>query len=282
MVKTLLDKALVPLPLLNLMMKLRTYITFCFFMLIASSLSAQGVSIADTVKIPQSYKPEFRRQLNHDKIDAEQKAILASDGIADSFFNTSKNDDVNYIVTQTLIKKVDNLQFLIESDTLFDHRLKVNYLYGLENVLKYFNITWKQNSDKKVNPSSLPLIISAYEDCIEKDRNKKSIESVISRLPYDAGNAVLGASIFDKNAGYINSKNNLVLKYCLLHPSQMLATLKDNPNMPFADSLVRAIDKRKYARQLYDYSQAFNHLGSVIRNITDDKFIYSIVQMGKK
>jgi len=281
MAETLLNKALVPLLFLNLIMKLRTYITFCFFMLISSSLLAQGVSIADTVKIPQTYKPEFRRQLNHDKIDAEQKAILASDGTADSFFNTSKNDDVNYIVTQTLIKKVDNLQFLIESDTLFDHRLKVNYLYGLENVLKYFNITWKQNSDKKVNPSSLPLIISAYEDCIEKDRNKKSIESVISRLPYDAGNAVLGASIFDKNAGYINSKNNLVLKYCVLHPSQMLATLKENPNMPFADSLVRAIDKRKYARQLYDYSQAFNHLGSVIRNITDDKFIYSIVQMGK-
>ena len=64
-------------------------------MLISSSLLAQGVSIADTVKIPQTYKPEFRRQLNHDKIDAKKKAILASDGTADSFFNTSKNDDVN-------------------------------------------------------------------------------------------------------------------------------------------------------------------------------------------
>ena len=127
------------------MTKLRTYIPFFLFLLISNLLSAQGVSIADTVKIPQTYKPEFRRQLNHDKIDAEQKSILASDGNADSFFNTSKNDDVNYLVTQALIKKVDNLQFLIESDTLFDHRLKVNYLYGLENVLKYFNITWKQN-----------------------------------------------------------------------------------------------------------------------------------------
>ena len=172
MVKTLLKKALVPLLFLNLMMKLRTYIPFFLFLLISNLLSAQGVSIADTVKIPQTYKPEFRRQLNHDKIDAEQKSILASDGNADSFFNTSKNDDVNYLVTQALIKKVDNLQFLIESDTLFDHRLKVNYLYGLENVLKYFNITWKQNSDKKVNPSNLPLILSAYEDCIVKDRNQ--------------------------------------------------------------------------------------------------------------
>jgi hypothetical protein len=263
------------------MMNLKNILSLCFFLLLTNMLMAQGVNIADTVKIPQTYKPEFRRQLNHDKIDAEQRSILASDGKADSFFNTSKVDEINYLATQTLVKKVDNLQFLIETDTLFDHRLKVNYLYGLENVLKYFGSYWNQNSDKRVNPSNLPLIMSAYEDCIEKDRKKQSIEDIINRLPYDAGNAVLGATIFEKNAGYTSSKNNLVLKYCVLHPSKMLATLKDNPRMPFADSLVRTIDKRKYARQLYDYSQANNHLGGVIRNIRDDEFIKTIVDMGK-
>ncbi len=164
---------------------------------------------------------------------------------------------------------------------LLDHRLKVNYLYGLENVLKNFNNSWIQNSDKSVNPSSLPLIVTAYEDCIEKDRKKESIEFIINKLPYGAGNVVLGANIFEKNPGYTSSKNNLVFKYCVLHPSKMLATLKDNPNMPFADSLVRAIDKRKYARQLYDYAQAYNPLGYLIRKIDDDKFIKTIADMAR-
>ncbi len=242
---------------------------------------AQGLSIADTLTIPKSYKPEFKRQINHDKIDAEQKAILASDGVADNFFNTSKNEDINYLATQALIRKVDNLQFLIESDTILDHRLKVNYLYGLENILKYFSATWNQNSDKRVNPSSLPVIFGAYEACVKKDRNQEPIEEVIGRLPYDAGNAVLGANIFEKNAGYKSAKRNLILKFCVLHPEKMLATLKDNPNMPFADSLIRTIDKRKYARQLYDFAQADNQLGYQIRNINDDNFIKTIVLMAR-
>ncbi len=262
-------------------MNLKNSLSLSFFLLLANIILAQGVSIADTVKIPNTYKPEFRRQLNHDKIDEEQRTILASDGKADNFFNTSKIDEVNYFATQALVQKVDNLQFIIETDTILDHRLKVNYLYGLENVLKYFSVAWKQNSEKKINPSNLPIIINAYEECIEKDKKKESIESVINRLPYDAGNTILAARIFDNNKGYDLSKNNLVLKYCLLHPSRMLATLKDNPKMPFTDSLVRSIDKRKYARQLYDYSQANNYLGSIIRNIRDDQFIKTIVDMAK-
>ena len=242
---------------------------------------AQGVSVADTLKIPQNYRPEFKRQINHDAIDAEQRAILASDGKADKLFTPTKDDNINFLVTQALVKKIDNLQYLIESDTLFDHRLKVNYLYGLENVLKYFKLVWKQNSDKRISPASLPQIITAFEECMNKDRFKESIEPAVSKLTYEAGMAVLGSNIFDKNIGYTQTRNQLVLKYCVQHPSKMLATLLDNPKMPFADSLVRAMDKRKYARQLYDFAQANNHLGYLIRNITDDVFIKTVVSMAR-
>ncbi len=51
--------------------------------------------------------------------------------------------------------------------------------------------------------------------------------------------------------------------------------------MPFADSLVRTVAKN-IQRQLYDYAQANNKLGYIIRNITDDDFIKTIVKNGKE
>lgn len=263
-----------------IMKTVRHLILFVFLFLLATATRPQGVSVADTIKIPIAYKPAQNRELRHDYIDNEQKSILSADGKADGRFTPANNDEINFLVTQSLVKKVDALQYLIETDSILDHRLKVKYLSGLEYVLKYFSQNWKIKSDKKVNPASLPAIINAYEQAMMKDRKGESVEPVISPLSYDAGSNVL-VHIFEKNSGYQQAKNKLVLKYCILHPDKTLATLRDNPNMPFADSLVRALDKRKYARQLYDFSQANNHLGYVIRNITDDVFIKTIVKMAR-
>lgn len=257
----------------------RLVIFFAFWQVAATSL-AQGVSVADTITIPASYRPAQNRELRHDYIDNEQKAILSSDGLADTYFKPGNNEEINYWLTQSLVKKTDALQYLIETDSILDHRLKVTYLSGLENVLKFFRQNWRVKSDKKINPFNLTNIINGYETAMLKDRLGESIEPIISASSYDAGMNIL-VSIFEKNPGYIPAKNCLVLKYCSLHPEKTLATLRDNPNMPFADSLVRALDKRKYARQLYDFAQAGNHLGSVIRNITDDPFIRTIVKMAR-
>ena len=256
------------------------YLFLCLFILWSISSVAQGVSIADTVKIPNTYKAAFNRQRNHDAIDAQQKSILASDGKADKIFAPSADEDINFLLTQRLTKKVDAIQYLIETDKIFDHRLKVNYLSGLEYVLKYFRQNWKIKTDKKVNPVNLPAIISAYEECIKKDRNNESFESVIDGLSYDAGMNIINATIFDKNPGYSSSRNNLVLKYCLLHPEKTFLTLHQNPDMPFADSLVRTV-AQQYPRQLYDYAAASNKLGNVIRNISDDIFIKTVVRMAR-
>lgn len=256
------------------------YLVLCLFSLLTVAAEAQGVSMTDTLKIPGTYKPEFRRQRNHDAIDAEQKSILAADGKPDNQFTPSSDEEINFLLTQSLVKKTDLLQYMIESDKNFDHRLKVNYLYGLENVLKYFRSNWKQRSEKKVDYINLPSIITAYEECVSLDRNNASIEPVVGRLSYDAGLALLAANIFDKNPGYLAAKNKLVLKYCVLHPEKTFNTLSFNPDIPFADSLVRKV-ARKYPKQLYDYAQANNKLGYIIRNITDDDFIKAVVKMAR-
>ncbi len=246
----------------------------------AGAVSAQGVSITDTVNIPVSWKPAFSRELRHDAIDAEQRSILAADGKADKIFTPSKDEDVNFLITQALTRKVDVIQYMIENDKVLDHRLKVNYLSGLEYVLKYFKQNWKVKSDKKVNPANLPVIINAFEAAVAKDRKGESIEIVINPLSYDAGNNVLGSTIFEKNSGYKEARNNMVLKFCLLYPEKTFLTLYQNPDMPFADSLVRAV-ARKYPKQLYDYAASNSKLGAVIRNINDDVFIKEIAAMAR-
>lgn len=238
---------------------------------------AQEVTYSDTIVIPADYKPEFRRQLNHENIDAEQYAILAQDGKPDQQFTPADKDDVNLLLTHALIKKTDILQYLVETDKEFDHRLKVNYLKGIENILKVFRQSWQLTTTQNVNPLHLPEIIDAYIKCIGNDRKNESIQEIINTLSYDAARVVMSAGIFDKNPGYKVSRDLLLLKYCTLYPEETLITLKNNPDVPFADSLVRTIAK-KYPSDLYNYAQANNKLGSIIRGIDDD-FIKAVVRM---
>ncbi len=257
------------------------YLILCLFLLAAGTAYTQGVSATDTLKIPANYKPKFERQFWHDAIDKEQQGILASDGKTDKLFTPSKDDDINFLITKSLVKKIDAFQYLIETDDSFEHRLKVKYLSGLDDLLKYFRLNWKKKSEKKVNPVHLPLIITAYEQGVKKDHNGESIEHIVKALPYDAGLNMTAVNIFENNVGFKPIKINLVLQYCILYPEKILFTLRDNPNMPFADSLVKALDQKKYARQIYDFAQANNNIGSIIRNISDDVFIQTIVKMAR-
>ncbi|MBE2230571.1 MAG: hypothetical protein IAE96_08015 [Chitinophagaceae bacterium] len=242
--------------------------------------AGQSLLPADTLRIPDSYKPEFRRQLNHDGIDKEQKTILSMDGAADSLFSPSEKPELNLILTRSLLQKTDWMQYRIETDSLLDHRLKVFYLSGLGNLLRHFRENWRQTGDRAVNPLQLSRIIDAYESCMQAERKGESIAPIIYELPYDAGTNVINADIFDKNPGYRPAKNRLVLKLCQLHPGQELPILQANPDVPFADSMIRAI-ARKYPRQLYDYAAASNKLGTLIRSIRDDVFIRTVATMAQ-
>lgn len=263
------------------MIQISRYLLFSGLLLVFACAEAQGYTGFDSLAIPEGYKPEFRRQLNHDGIDGEQKIILNGDGRDDNQFTPSDKEEINQLLTRSLVRKTDWLQYRIETDSTLDHRLKVFYLSGLENLLKYFRQNWKQTGDRKVNPLNLSLIIDAYETCMKTERNGASIEYIIYSLPYDAGTNLINATIFDKNPGYQPARNHLVLKLCRMYPDRVFTILQQNPDVPFADSLLRALDKRKFARQFYDYAAAANKLGVLIRNIQDDIFIKTISTMAQ-
>ncbi len=263
------------------MIALKRYLILFILSGILTDSFSQGVSISDTVVIPQGYKPEFRRLRNHEVIDEEQKRILNSDGKADNLFTPANDGDIDQILTRFIIKKVDAIQYMIESDKVFDHRLKVNYLFGLENLLRYFRSNWRiRAGEKKVNYTSLPSIITAYEQCMNLDRNNTSIEPVVADLSYDAGLAILASNIFGNNTGYQRCFDRMILKYCALNPSKNLQTLTAYPDVYFADSLIKVVAKRN-PKDLYDYAQAGNKLGSVIRNINDDELVKTIVRIAR-
>ncbi len=261
--------------------KTKVLILTLFFPLLSQLATAQVsyISSINTDKPPNTCKPPKNRELFHDYIDAEQKKILRSDGKNDNQYTPSIDDEINFALTRSLINTVDWLQCKIESDTTLTGQNKVRYLRGIENVLKYFA---SNTAAKKINPVLLPQILWAYESCMENDKEGKTIIDIIDGLPYETGISIIKADrvTFEKNPGYRPSQNLLLLKYCVLHPKQILPTLRDNPDAPFADSLIRWVAK-EYPMQLYNYAQANNKLAYMIRNIKDDAFISAITRMAR-
>jgi hypothetical protein len=240
---------------------------------------AQPIFVSGTTTNNQQCKPPKNRELFHDYIDAQQKNVLKSDGKNDNLFTPSANEEINFQVTQSLIKNIDELQCKIEMDSSLKDQVKVRYLRGIEYLLKFFISNTRY---RRVSPLILPDIITAYEKCVQQDKKGLTIESLISSLSYESAYSIIKADneTFVKNPGYKASQQAVVLKYCMLHPEQIFSTLQQNPDVPFADSLIRTV-AQKYPRQLYDYAAANNRLGNIIRNITDDRFIKSVVRMAK-
>lgn len=220
-------------------------------------------------------KVDIKRQLFHDYIDREQKNALKADGTADGAFKILNGDEeINFLITQSLTKKVDQLQTRIETDTAFVHNQKVGYLRGMENMLKNFAARVK---NRRFNASYWPQIIDSYEQAMQLDVKKQSIEPLIIRNNYDVGNILLLSTAFDKNPGRQSSKNVLLLKYAHLHPEQIFSMLDDNPSVPFRDSLI-IVAGYKYPNLLYNYASANNKLGYAIRNV-DDTLVKAVSKM---
>lgn len=226
---------------------------------------------------PKHFQPEFRRLINHEAIDKEQQSLLAADGKDDKLFVASTNEEINIMLTNVLIHDIDDFQERIETDSLLDHRLKVNHLTGVSNMLRYIRLNWRS---RKVNILNLPVIMETYEKCLAEDIKGNSIVGVLRPLPYDVGTVVLASGIFDRSPGIKNARDLMVLKYCQLKPYETFITLKNNPDVPFADSLIKVVS-RKFPGQLYDYAQANNKLGYIIRSIQDDEFVKTVVRMSR-
>ena len=245
---------------------------FIFSALIFSTAQSQ----IDT-NVLKKFVPPIGRQTFHDEINKEQKNILKSDGKEDKLFIVSSNEEINFLVTRAATVNINWLQYTLEKDSSIKDQKKVRYLRGITNMLRLLQREWIK---KQLNPVNLPAIIAAYQYCVELDKMQLSIYEYITKLDYATAAPLVRSNGFEDNPGIKTSREELVRKYCILNPEKTFATLRDNADMPFADSLVRIMGP-KYPKQLYDFAQANNKLGYIIRNITDDNFIKAVTRMAK-
>ena len=204
------------------------------------------------------------RQIFHDYINAAQKSLAGKVQENSGALNAAQ-------------KEIDNLQCDIEKDSLIKAQDKVRYLRGAELLIKELASGYKND---KAHNQLVVEAVQVYEHAMKADKSGRSIEPSIQTASYDAGRSVIRGSkiAFEKNQGFKSSQHLLVLKYCILHPEQTFQTLRENPDVPFADSLIKAV-ARRYPTQLYTYAQANNKLGYTIRNIVTDSFVRTVVQM---
>lgn len=244
--------------------------TFAFritlpFLLIASLASAQSTAVSAV-----GCKPPISRIRWHDDIDKAQKKLIEQKLIA------GDNDEINFSVTNALVKRVDALQCAIDGDASLRDQQKIGYLRGLEALLRNFSASYRARS---LTAAQFPTTLDAFEAAMKLNNRNESFLPVVQRQPYEIGKLLEDNVAFERNSGRSEAKAELVLKNIELHPDKAFAILKDHPNVPFRDSIIK-IAAYKNPRQLYDYAAAENDLGRAIRAI-NDPFIHEVSLMAK-
>lgn len=242
---------------------------------IAAFVLLETVGLAqDSAPVLVKFKADIRRQLFHDYVDREQRNALGVDGRRDGLLKATEDDEINYLVTEALTHTVDRLQRQTETDTALSHIQKVAYLRGMENLLKKFASGFKS---RQFMASSLPQALSLYEQAMLLDRRGQPVDVLVHGANYAVAEMLVGSGAFEQNPGIRNAKNDVVRKYAHQYPQRTFAMLKENPDVPFRDSLVLVVG-RKYPRLLYDYAAANNKLGYAIRKI-DDPLVKTVSRM---
>lgn len=244
-----------------------------FVLILVSLFSGTVKASVDTLK----KKIDIARVRYHENIEKEQQQALHFNGGNGELINVSANKDINVFVTDALVRKVNILKDSIEAASHLDHRLKVKYLSGLENLIKGFNTGWRT---KTFNPVLGDELLENYQALMKADIKKEDIQPIIEKTSYEVGNINIngGGSAMYENQGFTASRNILVKKFCEKHPDQTLHMLEQYYTVPFADSLV-ALAAHHNPNQLYDYAAATRtNVGRLIKR-NNDPLVKTIVSI---
>jgi hypothetical protein len=208
------------------------------------------------------FRVSMDRMLWHDKIDKQQKKLYNTDGL----LKLSSDESVNLQIEDALIRKINNLQESIETDSVSSGQAKVKYLRSVEKLIEGFNI----NRNKRDFPVSMaPALFDAFVECLELDKNNESIEPVIAKNEYGVGKILVECFLSPTiNPGVASSRTLLLKKYCELHPDEILPVLLRNPSVPFANEFIKIAADRDI-NKIYDYAAGRNALAARIRSHPD-------------
>jgi hypothetical protein len=231
-------------------------------------LVAEGQPVIDFQKIPYSHR-SF-----HENIDNSQRAILNLDGVQDSVFSGTHDENLNLQLTYAIRNRVDAIQYRIEYDSTLGNNDQLKYLRGLNDILVNFVYAFRM---KAIKAGQIPELLSAYEKAMQFERSGQSIASVVGENDMAIGNVLIKSFAFSRNSGLAESKDILFLKWCQRRPKQIIQLLSTNPNVPFADSLITAVAYRNQ-EEIYNYAKTATPLAVKINN-SKDPLVKSISQL---
>jgi hypothetical protein len=220
---------------------------------------------------------DIRRAKIHDDIDKLQRQLLGLDGTDDDLVQASPDPDINLLLTDLYTRQLDIVQDTLEQSTSLDHRLKVKYLTGLENLLKGFQDGWMRRS---FPPEKGAVLFPAFLEMMEADIRGQSIAPLADKYPYEIGNLLVNNSnsVFFENRGFQEARINLFRRFCGLYPEQVLGRLDNYAEVPYADSLI-SVAAHRDPGQFYDYAAASRtKVGQLIRR-SNDPLVRAITQM---
>ena len=219
----------------------QTFLLFTFISLALAGLSAP----ADTVRIPLS------RQGFHDKIDKEQDLTDKLDNKLDQYLHVSKNEEINLQVTDAFFRKLDGLQLWVETNPqIATNNDKIRYLRLVENLVRSFRISWR---NKEIKPLAFPALYQTFESILKGLPAQKPMLPLLEAASYEV--AKINTALFFESKEYPEAEKIVYLKYCQLHPDNILKTIRPFAQASFADSLVVVACKNNPV-QLYSYAQS--------------------------
>jgi hypothetical protein len=220
---------------------------------------------------------DIRRAKLHEDIDLWQQKVLETDGRRDDIVFTGKDEDVNLMITDLMTRQVNLVQDSLENSPRLDHRLKVKYLTGLQNMLKAYVTGW---SNRSFPPEKAVVLYNQYIDMMNADMRGQSILPIVARYPLQTGELLINSpnSIFFDNSGFADAKAELYRKYCATYPNRILPSLEPYTELPFADSLIRVAAKRD-PNLFYDYAAASRTRVGQLIGRSEDPLVKAIRRM---
>jgi hypothetical protein len=227
-----------------------------------------ALAVSVTIAQPSNRKmPDvpLMRQIFHTNIDKAQAAILKADGVDDLFFAPANDEQTNKRLTSEVIETIDDMQVDIEMNSSLDNNNKIKYLRGISEMLNSFAGSFQ---NKAIRPELFPNLVKAYKEAQQLEFFGNSIAPVIAKNEMEVGDILVKLYPFENNPGLKASKDNLVLKNMQRNPTKIMQILAKNPNVPFADSVIREIAHRDQ-EEIYNYASAGNLLSRKIVSSED-------------
>lgn len=177
----------------------------------------------------------INRQLSHDKIDRLQKEADLIDGDRDNHIEVKNSSDAK-LLTESILKRVDQLQIIFENLPL-DHWKKVRYFLHLEEDVK------QATHDLKAGVASGTYyrdLIKNFEEIFKKQEEN---ENLVDYINTHFSRSIYGSMhLFKDDKPAIAAVYNNMVK---LYPDEMLKKFYEFSDQEAAENLMASIAPQK-------------------------------------